>query len=223
MSILYNKICGIEIFCHLRQLKIPDGVCLSRPQPRRSAFLSHSHFPSDAIPRVPSHPPPIVHPLPGDGATAVRENDSFTFHASSCSETSLAQLHMQGESSGHQTVELLTSVAQRQDAARVDDHKSQKLSQPHDHPPPPVVERLQAGTQEYAECHDIDASGTLPGVRGQERKTVDLTNHSVQMEIIQMRDELKRFHDLKLHHKQLEAQLTARMRQGASETAEVND
>ena len=213
----------LKYFCHLRQLKIPDGVCLSRPQPRRSAFLiSHSHFPSDAVPRVPTHPPPTAHPLPGDGATAVRENDSFTFHASSCSETSLAQLHVQGEFSGHQTVESLTSVAWRQDTARVDDHKSQKLSQPHDHPPPPLVERLQAGTNEYAECHD--ASWTLPGGQGQEqRKTADLTNHSVQMEIIQMRDELKRFHDLKLHHKQLEAQLTARMRQGASETAEVND
>ena len=214
-------------------MKIPDGVCLSRPQPRRSAFLSHSHFPSDAVPRVPSHPPPTVHPLSGDGATAARETDSFTFHASSCSEAELGdkstvQLQVHGECSGHQATESLISMAQRQDTApmAVADgqvfHKNQELYQPHHHSLPPIFERPQAGTKEYADCHAV--SEIVPDGQGQGRRTVDLTSRSVQMEIIQMRDELKRFHELKLRHKQLEAQLTARMRQGGSETvAEVYD
>lgn len=204
---------------------------MSRPQPRRSAFLSHSHFPSDAVPRVPSHPPPTIHPLSRDGAIAARETDSFTFHASSCSEADLGdkstvQLQAQGECSGYQAMELLTSVARRQDTAptAVGDgqlfHKNQEVYQPHDHSFLPVFERPQAGTKEYTDCQA--ASESLPGGQGQGARTIDLTSCSVQMEIIQMRDELKRFHELKLHHKQLEAQLTARMRQGGSETvAEV--
>ena len=215
----------------LRQLKIPDGVCLSRPQPRRSTLLSHSHFPSDAVPRVPAHPPPSTLPLPGDRATAARENDSFMFHASSCSEAellgdrSITQLQAQGECSDHQTI---TSVAQRHNTAAIAAgdgqiiHRSQELHQPHDYPfplPGSFFEGPNADTKEHAGCCSASARGQGPS---QERKTIDLTSHSIQMEIIQMRDELKRFHDLKLHHRELEAQLVARMSQGGSETTEVS-
>ena len=153
------------------------------------------------------------------------------FHASSCSETELgdkstAQLQVRGECSGQQTMESSTSMAQRQDTAPVAlaggqilIHKNQELHRPHDHPLPPVFERPQASAMEYTDCHA--ASGILTDGRGQEGRTVDLSSRSVQMEIVQMRDELKRFHDLKLHHKQLEAQLSARIRQGGSETGEV--
>ena len=146
------------------------------------------------------------------------------FHASSCSEAefgdrSIAQVQI--EHSDQQTVEPSTSlVACRQNpvSATVADgdriHKNQELYRPHIHPLPPpstAIKRPQAPTQEYY-VGSHDASGTVP----------DLTSHSVQMEIVQMRDELKKFHDLKLHHKQLEAQLTARMRQQGNETvAEV--
>jgi hypothetical protein len=228
---MYNMV--LKLFYHpSRQLKIPDGVCLSRPQPRRSTLLSHSHFPSDAVPRVPAHPPPSTHPLPGDRATAARENDSFMFHASSCSETELgdrstARQQAQGECSGHQTMESLTSMAQRQDVAVTDDqivHGNQKLHTPHNYPFPLVPgsfrEGPNAGTKEHDGCRAT--SGIPPGGKGPGGRTVDLTSHSVQMEIVQMRDELKRFHDLKLHHRQLAAQLTARMSQGGSETTEVS-
>jgi hypothetical protein len=158
------------------------------------------------------------------------------FHASSCSETELGDKHMaqqqaQGECSGHQTMESSTSVAQRQDAAAiaVTDgqiiHKNQELHTAHDYPFPLVPgsfsEGPNAGIKEHAGCHA--ASGILPGGQSPLGRTVDLTSHSVQIEIVQMRNELKRFHDLKLHHRQLEAQLTAaRMSQEGSETTEVS-
>ena len=217
----------------LRQLKIPDGVCLSRPQPRRSTLLSHSPFPSDAVPRVPAHPPPSTLPLPGDRATAARENDSFMFHALSCSEAELgdrstAQLQAQGECSGHQTT---TSVAQRHNPAAiaVGDgqiiHRNHELHQPHDYPFPlsgSFFEEPNTGTKERTDLHAT--SGVMPGGQGpnQEGRTVYLNSRSVQMEIVQMRDELKRFHDLKLHHRELEAQLAARISQGGSKTTEVS-
>ena len=206
-------------------MKIPDGVCLTRPQPRRSAYLSHSHFQSDAVPRVPAHSPPTLHPLSVDEEAAVRENGSFMFHASSFSETefgdkSTAQLQV--EHSDQRTVEPSTSLVacrQNPESATFADnriHKNQEFYRPHDHPLPPsssAIKRPQADTQECVGSH---------GGQAQAPRAVDLASHSVQMEVIQMRDELRRFHDLKLHHKQLEAQLTARMRQGDNETvAEV--
>ena len=221
----------IKLFHPLRQLKIPDGVCLSRPQPRRSTVLIHSHFPSDAVPRVPTHPPPSTLPLPGDKATAARESDSFMFHASSCSEAELlrdrstAQLQAQGECSGHQIV---TSMAQRHNTAAVAVadgqifHRNQELYSDLFPLPGSFYEGANTGTKERTDLHA--ASAILPSGQGlsQEGRTVDLTSRSVQMEIIQMRDELKQFHDLKLHHRELEAQLAARMSQGGSETTEVS-
>ena len=201
---------------------------MSRPQPRRSTLLSHSHFPSDAVPRVPAHPPPSTLPLPGDRATAERENDSFMFHTSSCSEAELlrdgstAQLQAQGECSGHQIV---TSVAQRHNTATIpvaDGQIIHRNQEPHDYPfplPGSFFEGPNADTKEHAGCCSASAGGQGPN---QERKAIDLTSHSIQMEIIQMRDELKRFHDLKLHRRELEAQLAARMSQGGSETMEVS-
>ena len=217
MSILYNKICGIEIFCHLRQLKIPDGVCLSRPQPRRCTYLSHSHVPSDAVPRVPVHAPPTLHPLSSDGGvTTTRENDSFMFHASSCSEAELrdrSAARLQGEHSTSQQAEessTLTTLGQNQRGAQL--HRSHDPLPPHSH-----FERPNTVTQEqYVGCHGATAT-MCEGYHKEESGTVALTSPSVQTEIVQMRDELKRFHDLKLHHNQLEAQLTARMRQGGNE------
>ena len=190
---------------------------MSRPQPRRSAYLSHSHFPSDAVPRVPAHSPPTLHPLSSDRVAAVtRENDSFTFHTSSCSEAELESrnaTHLQGEHSAQQTLmesSTLMALGQNQPAPQF--YRPHNPLSPHT-----PFERPKASTrQEYVGCHG--ATGTLPEGQGQGAWTVvDLTSRSVQMEIVQMRDELKRFHDLKLHHKQLEAQLTARLRQGGSE------
>ena len=155
------------------------------------------------------------------------------FQASSCSEAELlgdrsaTQLQAQGECSGHQTI---TSVAQRHNAAVTDDqiiYQNQEFHQPHDYPFPlsgSFFDGPNTGTKEHADLHTASHCGVMPGGQGlsQEERTVDLTSHSVQMEIIQMRDELKRFHDLKLHHRELEAQLTARMSQGGSETTEVS-
>ena len=78
------------------------------------------------------------------------------------------------------------------------------------------------GTRERTDLHAT--SDVTPGGQGQsqEGRTVYLNSRSVQMEIIQMRDELKGFHDLKLHHRELEAQLVARISQGGSETTEVS-
>ena len=203
---------------------------MSRPQPRRSTLLSHSHFPSDAVPRVPAHPPPSTLPLPEDRATAARENDSFIFHASLCSEAelgdrSIAQLQAQGECSGHQTI---TSVAQRHSDAAIaiaDSqiiHRNRELHQPHDCPFPLSGSFFEGPNTEHTDLHAT--SGVTPDGQGQsqEGRTVYLNSCSVQMEIIQMRDEFKRFHDLKLHHRELEAQLAARMSQGGSETTEVS-
>ena len=52
---------------------------------------------------------------------------------------------------------------------------------------------------------------------GQSTRSVDLITPQFKTEIIQMRDELKRFHDMKLHHKQLETQLATAKSQGDEE------
>ena len=210
---------------------------MSRPQPRRSTCLSHSHFPSDAVPRVPAHPPPTLHPLSSDGVTAARENDSFTFHASSCSEAELPgdvrATHSQGLST-QQAVEsakctLMCHGKQSLTAAHPTSHsntRTREFYSPHNEPPLPNItfERSrQTGTQQEYVCSHGEYGKVRAGDgQGQGARTssstADLSSHSVLMEIVQMRDELKRFHDLKLHHKQLEAQLVAKIKQDDSET-----
>ena len=204
-------------------MNIPDGICLSRPQPRRSTYLSHSPYPNDAIPRVPSHPPPTLHPLLSDTVDAAKKNDTFTSHSASCiAETELVNStkreHSQNtiESSVSVTMQPmlnLSSVIDRQDQDQIRDRGQHgtNFHQSIPFPPMPSFDRHK---------DTLECSSTLPhmscSAEPKPSQEADLSNPSVQMEIVQMRDELKRFHDLKVHHKQLEAQLTARAGQGDS-------
>ena len=74
--------------------------------------------------------------------------------------------------------------------------------------------RLTSFEQLRTSSDDCQEPAQLGAVSG---AAEDLSSPSVQMEIVRMRDELKQFHDLKLHHKHLEARLTARIREDGGE------
>lgn len=148
-------------------------------------------------------------------------NNSIVFHTSSCSEAEPTAAN--GKATG-----LHLSVSEQCDPIM----SSQRLSgcplDPKIHksltplPPSTAFEGEQADTQQDRDCHDTGLYGrttTRSSVPPAEQGsgTVDLSNPSIQMEIVQMRDELKRFHELKMHRKRLEARLTAGLRQGSSE------
>ena len=109
-------------------------------------------------------------------------------------------MQAQGKCSDHQTT--ITSIGSTPTQhCNNSCYRNQELHQPHDYPFPLsglslFSEGPNTGIKEHADLHA--ASGIMPGGQGpsQEGRTVDLTSRSVQMEIIQMRDELKRFHDL---------------------------
>lgn len=205
----------------------------SRPQPRKAAYLSHSPFPSDIVPRVPSHPPPTPHP---DAATAARTNDTFLFHLSSCSETEIKSrsspaqkehnnnIALESASPGtlqHEPNVISASVYEKDGGQLNPRHRSSLIT-----PRNTSLKRCQRDTltlqaEARREASRVQyKSSAMPCTVSKEGVTgeVDLSNPSVQMEIVQMRDELKRFHDLKVHRKQLEAELAARLEHKDGET-----
>lgn len=188
-------------FC--RRLQISDGMPHVRPQPRKPDFLRQlasqpSYAPPsetldvDTVPRVfaplPPPSPPILY--------SRRRDTSFTFLPSTCSdETSILPKPNLGDSpapkdskppSSHQehhgvpvaqqpvdtTTLGTTTTAQRQTHVQLQTHSSE----PHSLLPPSAFEKLR---------HGCDLPATLD-------------NPTVQTEIINMRNELKRFHDLKV-------------------------
>lgn len=91
-------------------------------------------------------------------------------------------------------------------------------------PPQPSLTLTSTFEGPRSVCHDQTKPSPVPEGQGLvSGVAVDLSSPNTQMEIVQMRDELKRFHDLKLHHKKLERQLIMRMGQDDTEAvAEVH-
>ena len=196
---------------------------MSRPQPRRSTCSGHSHFPvdNDVIPRVPVHPPPTSPTVLAAATCTMRGDDLPPFHESPCHYTELKEVEFRStalpqcdprsfqdknvdrssRSTGQFTPSLPTLLSQRGSVEKMQIASS--------------VERAQSAKLDgVGYSHSSD--GTVEGLR---TGTVDLTSPKLKMEIVRMRDELKWFHDLKLRHKQLEAQLVAVQGQGDSERA----
>lgn len=181
-------------FC--RKLQISDGMSHVRPQPRKPDFLRQlasqpSYAPPsealdvDTVPRVfaplPPPSPPILY--------SSRRDTSFTFLPSTCSdETSTLPKPNLGDSPvpkdskpppSHQehhgilvAQQPVDTTAQKQTHVQLQTHSSE----PHPLLPPSAFKKVRPG------C-DIPAT---------------LDNPTVQTEIINMRNELKRFHDLKV-------------------------
>ena len=180
-------------FC--RKLQISDRMSHVRPQPRKPAFLRTRAPPSetlevDTVPRVfaplPPPSPPILY--------SNRRDSSFTFLPSTCSgETStLTKPNLRGspvpEDSklppSHQEhhglpvaqqptdTTTLGTTAQRQTHMQLETHHSE----PHPLLPPSASKDVRPGCD-------------MP---------TNLNDPTVQTEIIHMRNELKRYHDLRV-------------------------
>lgn len=91
-------------------------------------------------------------------------------------------------------------------------------------PPRPSLKLTSTFEGPQSVCRDQTQPSPVPEGQGPvSGVAVDLSSPNTQMEIVQMRDELKRFHDLKLHHKELEAKLIMRKGQDGTEAvAEVH-
>ena len=263
---------GMSVF---RKLQIPDGAPRSlRPQPRRPDFLksqAHPHPPNpellstatqheasccDALPRVPQPHPPSPPILYHPSASRERQDDSFTFLPSTCSEESLLPPHRRPHAASrmaHTSDSLGLGTVHTEDEALLPHSQLQLPPSPgsrktyaHMSPallPPSVFEKPRATSATHPPAqdpHHPTTTTTIPGQpnsaalqpsqvtertvrrsrshggspsgsplppssRGtvgatcgdQKAPRADLSDPGIRTEIVCLRDELKRFQELK--------------------------
>lgn len=200
-------------------------MCTSRPRPRRPTGLQVGPV-DDVIPRVPVHPPPTS-PAVLSAATLyrMRGKDLLPFPGSPDQETELkddsgkaavqsrpAKLPPSQQQSDLPRTLVARSQSHDEDVCRSTREMTQFV--PTASSQGRFVESQTDIPEHYQDTAHSTGTVTKPG---QSTRSVDLITPKFKTEIIQMRDELKRFHDMKLHHKQLETQLAAAKSQSGEE------